>query len=147
MKFDPDKHHRRSIRIQGYDYAAPGGYFVTLITRGRICLFGDLVDQCMQLSPMGLIVEECWRAIPEHFAAAELGAYVVMPNHVHGIILLHERVDAFRPAMTLPQQYGESTSENRSAKKSPTVGATHWVAPTNSAVDRSGRSSVRTKWR
>ena len=114
MKSDPGKHHRRSIRLKGYDYIAPGGYFVTLVTQGRDCLFGDLIEQRMQLSPMGLIARECWQAIPEHFPAAELGAYVVMPNLVHGILILHECADSFRAAI-----------------KSPPVGATHWVAPTN----------------
>ncbi|HEX2997874.1 MAG TPA: transposase [Anaerolineales bacterium] len=89
MKFDSQKHHRHSIRIKGYDYAQPGGYFVTIVTYHRGCIFGEIVDEEMRLNELGHIADEMWRAIPEHFPNAELGAHVVMPNHVHGIIMLH----------------------------------------------------------
>jgi len=88
MKFDPQKHHRRSIRLKGYDYTQAGAYFVTMVTHQREPLFGEIVDREMRLSPMGQIADEHWRAIPEHFPHVELGAYVVMPNHVHGIIII-----------------------------------------------------------
>ncbi len=94
MKFDPQRHHRRSVRLADYDYSQPGAYFVTMVTQGRACLFGDVVNGEMQLSDMGRIAGECWRAVPEHFPNVELGTFVVMPNHVHGIIVLHDRADA-----------------------------------------------------
>jgi putative transposase len=84
MKFDPQKHHRRSIRLKEYDYTQPGGYFITIVTYQRDCLFGKITNEEMQLNTHGQIVDECWRAIPEHFPNVELGAYIVMPNHVHG---------------------------------------------------------------
>ena len=90
MIYDPKKHNRRSIRLQGYDYSQPGAYFVTLVTHRRACLFGEIVDGEMRLSDFGLIADECWRLIPEHFPTVELGAFVTMPNHVHGIIILHD---------------------------------------------------------
>jgi len=90
MKFNPQIHHRRSIRLPDYDYCQPGAYFITLVTYQRDCLFGNIVSVDMQLSPMGQIADEHWRAIPEHFPHVELGAYVVMPNHVHGIIIIRE---------------------------------------------------------
>ncbi len=90
MKFDPQKHHRRSIRLKGYDYTQAGAYFITIVTYQREPLFGEIVNGGMQLSPMGQIAEEHWRAIPEHFPNVELGAYVVMPNHVHGIIIIND---------------------------------------------------------
>lgn len=86
-------HHRRSIRIHGYDYAGPGAYFITIVTQDRACLFGHIVDSEMQLSAQGHIADECWRTIPDHFPQAELGTYAVMPNHLHGIIILHDRAD------------------------------------------------------
>ena len=89
MKYNPQKHHRRSIRLKEYDYSQPGAYFITMVTHQRACLFGNIVHGEMQLSPMGQIAEEHWRLIPEHFPHVELGAYVVMPNHVHGIIIIH----------------------------------------------------------
>jgi REP element-mobilizing transposase RayT len=96
-KFDPQKHpfdnaqgrHRRSIRLKGYDYSQEGAYFVTIVTWRREFLFGEIVNQEMRLSQRGKIVDECWRSIPEHFPHAELGAYVIMPNHVHGIIIIN----------------------------------------------------------
>jgi REP-associated tyrosine transposase len=90
MKYDPQKHHRRSIRIPGYDYSRAGAYFITMVTHERACLFGEVVEGEVRLSDFGLVADECWRLTPEHFPAVELGAYVVMPNHVHGIIILHE---------------------------------------------------------
>ena len=94
MKFDPQKHRRRSIRLKEYDYAQPGGYFVTIVTYQRDCLFGEILNEEIKLNEYGRIVNECWRAIPNHFPNVELGAYVVMPNHVHGIIAINDRADA-----------------------------------------------------
>ena len=102
MKYDPqkpfnyaqDRHHRRSIRLANYDYSLPGAYFITMVAYQRECLFGNIVYGEMQLSPMGQIAEEHWRLIPEHFLHVTLGAYVVMPNHVHGIIIIQGRSDA-----------------------------------------------------
>ncbi len=88
--FDPQKHHRRSIRLAGYDYTQAGVYFVTIVTQGRECLFGQVVNGEMVLNQYGKIADECWRAIPEHFPNADLGTHVVMPNHGHGIILIRE---------------------------------------------------------
>jgi putative transposase len=99
MKFDPQNtpsghlHHRRSIRLKGYDYTQAGAYFITMVTHQREPLFGEIVDREMRLSPMGRIADEHWRAIPEHFPHVELGAYVVMPNHVHGIIIITDGRD------------------------------------------------------
>ena len=86
--YDPDKHHRRSIRLRGYDYARPGAYFVTICTRERECLFGDVVDGAMILNESGRVVESCWQILPRHFPHVRLDAFVVMPNHVHGLIVL-----------------------------------------------------------
>jgi putative transposase len=86
--FDPTRHHRKSVRLPGYDYSQAGAYFVTIVTWQRECLFGDVLDGEMILSLFGQIADECWRAIPEHFPTVELGAYVVMTNHVHGIVVI-----------------------------------------------------------
>jgi len=90
MKFDPVVHHRHSIRLKGFDYTQSGGYYVTILTLQRECLFGEIVEGEVQLSALGKIADECWRSIPEHFPNVELGEYVVMPNTVHGIIFIHE---------------------------------------------------------
>ena len=90
MKFDPNKHHRRSIRLKDYDYAQPGGYFITIVTYHRDLLFGEIVNEEMQLNEFGRIADECWRAIPDHFPNVGLGTYIVMPNHVHGVIVIND---------------------------------------------------------
>ncbi|MBL8098719.1 MAG: hypothetical protein JNK81_06030 [Anaerolineales bacterium] len=90
MKFDSQKHHRRSIRLKEYDYSQPGGYFITIVTYQRDLLFGEIVKEEMKLNNYGRIVDECWREIPKHFQNVELGTYVVMPNHIHGIIVIND---------------------------------------------------------
>jgi REP element-mobilizing transposase RayT len=91
VKFDPKIHHRRSIRLQGYDYSQAGGYYVAIVTWHREFLFGDIVNQEMKLSRYGEVVQKWWHEIPIHFGNVEIGAFVIMPNHVHGIIFISER--------------------------------------------------------
>ena len=88
MKFDSRKHHHHSIRVKGYDYTQPGGYFITIVTYHRDLLFGKILNDEMQLNDLGKFAEECWRAIPEHFPNVELGTHIVMPIHVHGIVVI-----------------------------------------------------------
>jgi putative transposase len=88
MKYNPEIHHRRSYRLQQYDYSRAGLYFITICTQARKCLFGIIKDGKMILNDAGKIANECWLKIPEHFPNAVLHEYIVMPNHVHGIIEL-----------------------------------------------------------
>lgn len=80
------KHHRRSIRLPGYDYSAAGAYFITICTKDRIPLFGEIVNGEMRLNECGRIVDNCWGPIPEHFPHVQLDAFVVMPDHIHGVV-------------------------------------------------------------
>jgi REP element-mobilizing transposase RayT len=86
LKYNPDKHHRRSIRLKGYDYSQPGWYFVTICTQNRAMLFGDVVNGKMVLNDAGRMVAQCWCDIPDHYPHVRLDKYIIMPNHVHGII-------------------------------------------------------------
>jgi REP element-mobilizing transposase RayT len=88
MKYYPEIHHRRSIRLKGYDYAQAGAYFVTILVRDREHLLGEVVDGAVQLSKSGEIVDECWKEIPEHFSDVECDAYAIMPNHIHGVLVV-----------------------------------------------------------
>jgi len=90
-KFDPQKHHRRSIRLKEYNYSTAGAYFVTTVAWHRELLFGEIINGEMMLSSYGEIVQKWWREIPVHFTSVETGAFVIMPNHIHGIILINER--------------------------------------------------------
>ena len=85
-RYNSNIHRRRSIRLKGYDYARAGKYFLTICTDQRQCFFGDIVDGEMFLNNVGVVVRQCWVDIPEHFPQVELDDFVVMPNHVHGII-------------------------------------------------------------
>jgi len=88
VSYDPRRHHRRSIRWHGYDYGRVGAYFVTICTRHRAPVLGDIVDDKVRLSGAGEVVRELWGALPSRFQSVELDAFVVMPNHIHGIIVL-----------------------------------------------------------
>ena len=90
MRFDPERHHRRSIRLKGYDYRKSGAYFVTICTQNRECLFGEIVDGQMILNDVGRMVQSLWDELPRHFPNVELDAFGAMPNHVHGIIMIRE---------------------------------------------------------
>lgn len=83
-------YNRRSIRLQGYDYSQPGAYFITLCTQNRQCLFGNVIDGKMILNDYGQIAHQCWLEIPHHYPNVELDEFIVMPNHVHGIIIIHD---------------------------------------------------------
>ena len=98
MKYNPDIHHRRSIRLKGYDYSQPGAYFITICTYRRACLLGDVIEGDMHLNPLGNMAWQCWQAIPDHFPHAVLDAFVVMPNHVHGIVWI---VDGLNPSAAM----------------------------------------------
>ena len=87
MKYDPDN-HRRSIRLKGYDYSQSGAYFVTICTQNRECLFGDISDGEMRLNYAGQMVRDVWNDLPIKYRGVEIDEFVVMPNHVHGIIVI-----------------------------------------------------------
>ena len=97
MKYNPDVHHRRSIRLKGYDYSQTGVYFVTICTYQRLSLFGEITDGEMILNEAGNVAKQCWLAIPEHFSNFELKEFVIMPNHVHGIIQINVGAIHIRP--------------------------------------------------
>ena len=88
MTYDPRKHHRCSIRLKGYDYTQAGAYFVTFVAHDRECLFGEVVDGVMWLNAFGEIVRDEWfrTAVVRPYVMLDPDEFVVMPNHVHGII-------------------------------------------------------------
>ena len=90
MKYDPGKHHRRSVRLPGYNYAQAGAYFVTFVTHQRQCLFGEIVDGEMLVGSHGDTVMEEWLRSAEVRREIELDAFVLMPNHVHGIVIIRD---------------------------------------------------------
>jgi putative transposase len=103
MVYNPDVHHRRSIRLREYDYCSCGAYFLTACVHGRECLFGDVVDGVVYLTDAGRLVERAWLALPERFPHVVVDEHVVMPNHFHGIIRIHNvGAGSPRPASDYP---------------------------------------------
>lgn len=90
-------HHRRSLRLQNYDYAARGSYFVTIRVAGGECVFGDIQDSQVHLNPCGQIARQCWGSLSEHFPFLALDVFIVMPNHVHGVLHLYRGVPDGNP--------------------------------------------------
>src|SRR5258706_5790227 len=102
-KFDAQKHRRRSIRLKGYDYASAGGYYVTIVAWRRECLFGEVVNKEMVLNKIGKIVEWEWLELPKRLPYVTVGAHMVMPNHFHGILFIHENVRATQHGQIISQ--------------------------------------------
>ena len=88
MKYNSHIHHRRSIRLKGYDYSQNGVYFVTICVQNRECLFGKIKNGEMILNNAGKMIEKYWHQIPEHYPNVILDVFVIMPNHVHGILII-----------------------------------------------------------
>ena len=79
---------KRHMRLPGFDYTRPGAYFVTICTLNRLCLLGEVVDGCVRLSEAGGLARDVWENLPSHYPHVRLDAWVIMPNHLHGIVCL-----------------------------------------------------------
>ncbi len=82
--------HRKSIRLKGYDYSNAGAYFVTVCAWNKICLFGDIASGEIQLNSFGKIIQICWEEINMHFPHIITDEYIIMPNHIHGILVIQD---------------------------------------------------------
>jgi len=96
-------HHRRSIRLQGYDYSQAGAYFVTVCTQNRECLFGEIINGEMRMNDAGMMVQAVWDEIPTHYPGIGIDAFIVMPNHIHGIVVIVGAAPRGRPDSTHAQ--------------------------------------------
>ncbi len=85
-----NRYQTQSIRLPYQDYRENGGYFVTICTQNRLCFFGDIKNDQVQLSSIGKIAHQRWAEIPQHFNHVSLDAFIIMPNHVHGIIIINQ---------------------------------------------------------
>jgi putative transposase len=112
MKYDPQKHHRRSIRLKGYDYTQSNAYFITIVAWQRECLFGEITDGEMRLNEFGQIVQEEWIKTTQIRPNVEIheDEFVIMPNHLHGIIRIIDIVGATGPvAPTISTEHKSKT--------------------------------------
>lgn len=108
-QYNPDIHHRRSIRLKGYDYSQPGLYFITICTKNREHLFGRIENGIMLLNEFGEIANNEWLKTADIRDNVELLEYIIMPNHMHGIILLNDVDDCRGTARRDPttMQFGK----------------------------------------
>lgn len=111
-------HHRRSVRLSGYDYAQSGAYFVTICAENRACLFGIVTDGTVQLNDAGRIVQNAWSELPGRFSQINVDSFVVMPNHIHGIIVVGAQFIA--PSNSLSNRVEEAA--RGAMNRTPTVG-------------------------
>ena len=119
MSFDPDRHHRRSVRLHGWDYASAGLYHITICVGRKACVFGDVVGETVELTDSGILARDCWLAIPKHHPRVVLDAFVIMPNHIHGIVGLRE---------------GEGLEGDPAINRQPYSAPGTFVAPTSGSV-------------
>jgi putative transposase len=90
MQSNPEIHHCHSIRLPEYDYSQAGAYFVTVCTQNRGCLFGEIVGGEMRENTLGQMVHQVWEELPRHYPGVDIDAFVVMPNHVHAIVVIQD---------------------------------------------------------
>ncbi len=122
MKYNPNIHHRRSIRLNNYDYSQTGLYFVTIVTQNREYLFGEIVNDEMVLNDAGMMVKQIWDEIPIYYNNFDIHQFTIMPNHIHGII---EIVGAGPRACPSPR-----ACPNIDKNGQPRAGQPQGVAPT-----------------
>ena len=143
MKYDPKIHHRRSIRLKGYDYSQAGAYFITICTNDRKCLFGEIINGEMILNDCGKIANDEWEKLPQRFPNFELDVFQIMPNHMHGIVLLNESVGAgLAPAQNEHNDIGATARVAPAQNEHNNNKATARVAPTKNEHNNKATARV-----
>ncbi len=124
MSFDPQKHHRRSIRLQGYDYSQSGTYYFTIVTQGKALLFGEIKNGEVILNEAGKMILKWWHELPKKFPHIKLGTFIIMPNHVHGIIIIESVGADLRVCPNDDSVYpnNDNSDNGRTHRSAPTLG-------------------------
>lgn len=107
-------YQRKSIRLKDYDYSQPGGYFVTIVTQNKECVFGEIVNGNMILSSYGEIIDQCWNKTPNNFYNIELDSFQIMPNHIHGIIHIVDNIVGAKHSIKKLHKIGNNLQRNAS---------------------------------
>jgi len=125
MKYNPEKHHRRTIRLQGYDYSQAGAYFVTICTQNRKCLFGEIVNGEMILNDAGRMVTKWYHEIKNKFPDVKHDEFICMPNHIHFIVINDGGVIG-TDLRVCPDQSGEHADQFDEHAGSPLYRVVQW---------------------
>jgi putative transposase len=143
MKYNPSKHHRHSIRLRGYNYSSSGAYFITANVQDRLCLFGEVHQNGVRLHDMGNIAWQCWEDIPIHFPHVVLDEFIIMPDHMHGIIFILPNDDNRRGDPDHDDRRGDPDHDDRRGVQlnAPTSNAPTSNAPTSNAPTSNGPTS------
>ena len=112
---DPNSRSRRSIRLKGFDYTQSGAYFVTVVVQDKACLFGEIVGKGMELNGAGMMSQTIWESLPRRFPTIGLDAFSIMPNHLHGIIVIN------RPAGESPVGANNDDRTTAAPRVAPTI--------------------------
>jgi putative transposase len=140
MPLNASLHHRKSTRLKGWDYSNPGIYFVTLCVQDRACLFGEIIDGKMVMTDAGRYAKKCWMDIPSHFPAVELDEFVIMPNHIHRILMLRDVGANNHSPLQNPKKSSGTSKTIGSVIRGFKIGVTKWfrgVVPDGVAWQRS----------
>ncbi|HEX3723949.1 MAG TPA: transposase [Nitrolancea sp.] len=111
MTYDPERHHRRTIRLREYDYAQDSAYFVTICLQDRSNILGDVVDGVMRANNAGQVVNTVWTELPVFYPGVDIDEFILMPNHIHGIVLLVGAATGGRPGLPATQGIEENDDE------------------------------------
>jgi REP element-mobilizing transposase RayT len=147
-KYNPNTHHRRSIRLKGYDYSQAGMYFITICCQDRACLFGEIVigaddvNPKMRLNEMGIIAQNEWLKTPFIRPNVELGDFVVMPNHIHGIIIITGRGESHSPNNIVKGEFNSPINFLKDEFNSPQQSPLRSPSNNIGAIIRGYKSSV-----
>jgi len=121
--------HRSTLRLREFDYSTPGAYFVTICTYHKTCFLGDVRDDRMLLTNVGSMVHATWSELPDHYPAVHTDAFIVMPNHIHGIIVLNgDHISppadgqAWEPAPTFGHRDASPLADGQAWEPAPTFG-------------------------
>lgn len=142
MSYNPEIHHRRSIRLQGYDYSQSGAYFVTICTFQRQHLFGEVNNGEMQLNVTGQIISAIWQKIPQHFPNVEIDEFILMPDHLHGVIVISEQDKKSYSLATIIQNF-KSISTRKINKITHNSGVSIWQRNYHERIVRSDQDLDR----
>ena len=145
MTYDPERHHRHSIRLKNYDYAEAGAYLVTVCIERRECLLGEIIDGQMAVNEWGQVAGEVWEQIAERWPTVDLDVSVVMPNHTHGIVILRDEGQAGEEGSDGTEGGGTPPLQIRAK---PTLGAVvaYWKYQTSKRINAARQTPGTRVW-
>src|SRR5664280_555297 len=112
-----NKYRIESTRYRGYDYSSPGKYFITICTKNRKPYFGEVENGKMGLSELGIIAKKFWKEIPGHFPNIKLDEFIIMPDHIHGILIINQ------DSLVKAPKLGASTNTKSEFQSNPSIQA------------------------